>query len=68
MSFWTVVQQDASQVEQAVVSGLKDAVTYVDNTLVTEFIPELEAALMNALKTFTQQEIAAAIAAIKAAV
>jgi len=68
MSLWTVIVQDASAVEQAVVSGLKDAVTYVDNVVVTDFIPELETALMNALKTFTQQEIAAAIMAIKAAV
>lgn len=67
MSFWTVIQQDASAVESAVVSGLKDAVGYVDNVLVTEFIPELETALMTALKNFTQQEIAAAIAALKAA-
>lgn len=68
MSFWTVVIEDATEIEQAVVSGLKEAVTYVDNVVVHEFIPELEAALMGALKNFTQKEIAAAITAIKGAI
>lgn len=68
MSFLTVIESAASDVETTVVNGLKDAVGYVDNTLVVDFIPELESALMAALKNFTQQEIAIALSAIKAAV
>ena len=68
MSFLTVVESAATDIENAVVSGLKTAVTYVDNVTVTELIPELETALMTALGQFAQTEIAAALAAIKAAV
>lgn len=68
MSFLTVVESAATDIENAVVSGLKTAVTYVDNVTVTELIPELETALMTALGQFSQTEIAAALAAIKAAV
>lgn len=65
MSLWTVVVQDASDVELAVVSGLKTAITYVDNVVVNDIIPELETALMTKLQTFTQQELAVAIAAFE---
>ncbi len=68
MSFLTVVEQDAKEVENAVVAGLKTAITYVDNVVTVDFIPELETALMTALQTFSQQAIAQAITAIKAAV
>lgn len=68
MSFWTVAKQDATDIEQAVVAGCKTALNYVDNVVVHEFIPELETVLEDALDKFSQQEIAAAIAAIKAAV
>ena len=68
MSFLTVLESAATTVETDVVAGLKTAVTYVDNTLVVDFIPELETALMTALQSFSQQAIAEAIAAIKAAV
>lgn len=68
MSFLTVLEQDATEVEQSLVNGAKDFANYIDNVLVTELIPELETALMTALKNFTQQEIAVAITAIKSAV
>jgi hypothetical protein len=68
MSFLTVIESAATDVETAVVSGLKTAVTYVDNVTVTELIPELESALMTALGNFAQTEIAAALAAIKSVV
>lgn len=68
MSFLTVVEQAAVDIETTVVAGLKTAITYVDNVVVTELIPELESALMTALANFSQQEIAVAIAAIKTAV
>ena len=68
MSFLTVVEQDAKDVENAVISGLKTAITYVDNVTVTELIPELQSALMTALGSFAQTEIAAALAAIKSVV
>lgn len=68
MSLWTVVVQDASDIENAVVGGLKTALGYVDNVVVTDFIPELQTALFSKLETFTQQELAAAIAAITKAV
>lgn len=68
MSLWTVTVQDATDIEQAVVSGLKTGLQYVDNVVVTDFIPELETALSTKLETFTQTELAAAIAAITKAV
>lgn len=68
MSFLTVVEAAATDVETAVVGGLKTAVTYVDNVVVTELIPEVVSALMTKLETFTQAELAIAIAAIEKAV
>lgn len=68
MSFLTVVEQDATAVEQALVNGAKDMINYVENTAVTELIPELETALMTKLETFAQQELAVAIAAITKAI
>ena len=68
MSLWTVVVQDATDIEQGVVSGLKTGLQYVDNVVVTDFIPELETALMTKLETFTQAELALAIAALEKAV
>lgn len=62
MSFLTVVEQDATDIENAVVSGLKTAVTYVDNVFVTEIEPALLQAFMAALKVLGQDAIAAVLA------
>ena len=51
-SFITEVETVAGEVETAVVSGLKSAITYVDNVVVTDIAPELLAALKTALSTF----------------
>ena len=68
MSFLTVVEQDLAAVDAAALGAAKTMVAYVENVVVTDLIPELESALMTALQTFSQQEIAAAVAALKAAV
>lgn len=68
MSFLTVVEQAAEDIDVAAVADAKAVINYIDNVTVTEIIPELEEVLMTALKNFTQQEIAAAIATIKAAI
>jgi len=52
MSFITQIEKDATDVEQAVVTGLKAAVAYVDNVVVTDIEPELLSALQTALQTF----------------
>lgn len=59
MSFWTVVKQDASDVEQAVVSGLKSGLDYVDNVVVHDILPVLETQLIAALQQLEQEAIAA---------
>jgi hypothetical protein len=41
MSFLTAVEAEATTVEQDVVAGLKTAVSYVDNVVVTELDPHL---------------------------
>lgn len=64
MSLWTVVVADATDVENAVVSGLKTALGYVDNVAVTDFIPELESALTAAMAKLGQEALAVAIAAL----
>lgn len=58
MSFLTVVEAEASAVETAVVSGLKDAVTYVDNVVVHDILPVLESALLQAIEKFGQDVLA----------
>ena len=58
MSFLGVLQQDATDVETAVVGGLKDALNYVDNFTVTELIPTLESALLAAIEKFGQEALA----------
>jgi hypothetical protein len=50
MSFWTIVKDDATAVEQDVVNGLKAAVTYVDNIIVLDVEPALAAAFSQALQ------------------
>lgn len=59
MSFLTVVEQDATTVEQSVVAGLKTAADYVDNVTVTEIEPALLQALLAALKVLGQDAVAA---------
>jgi hypothetical protein len=59
MSFWTVVSQDASEAEQAVVSALKTAVDYVDNVVVTDILPVLETQLFAAIEKLGQEAVAA---------
>lgn len=49
-NFLTEISTEASDVEQAVVVGLKSAVEYIDNVVVTEFEPELISALKGALQ------------------
>ena len=63
MSFLTVVEQDATQVEQAVVAGLKTAVDYVDNIVVTDLLPVLETQLLAAIKALGQEAVAAVLGA-----
>lgn len=59
MSFWTVVKQDASKIETAVVSGLKTGLTYVDNVVVTDILPVLEQSLLAAIEKLGQEAVAA---------
>jgi hypothetical protein len=59
MSFLTVVEQDATAVEQAVVSGLKTAADYVDNVTVTDILPVLETQLLAAIEKLGQEAVAA---------
>jgi hypothetical protein len=64
MSFWTVVEQDATEVENAVVAGAKTCLDYVDNVFVTEIEPALETALKAAIAKLGQAALAAIIAAL----
>ena len=66
MSFLTVVEQDAKDVENAVVAGLKTAITYVDNVTVTELIPELQTALMTASQRTAESELRERVAKLEA--
>lgn len=59
MSFWTVVKQDASDVENAVVNGLKTGLHYVDNVVVTDILPVLETQLLAAIEKLGQEAVAA---------
>jgi microcompartment protein CcmL/EutN len=59
MSFFTVVESAATDVEQAVVAGLKTAVTYVDNVVVTDILPVLETQLLAAIEKLGQEAVAA---------
>ena len=59
MSFLTVLEQDATDVENAVVSGLKTGLNYVDNVVVTELLPALETALNAAIGKLGQEAVAA---------
>lgn len=59
MSFWTVVKQDASDIENAVVTGLKTGLTYVDNVVVTDILPVLEQSLLQAIEKLGQEAVAA---------
>ena len=59
MSFLTVVEQDADAIENAVVDGLKSAVTYVDNVVVTDILPVLEQSLLAAIEKLGQEAVAA---------
>ena len=59
MSFLTVVEQDAKDVENAVVAGLKTAITYVDNVVTVDFIPVLESQLLAAIEKLGQEAVAA---------
>lgn len=63
MSFWTVVKQDATDIENAVVGGLKTGLNYVDNVVVTEIEPALETALEGAISKLGQTAVAAILAA-----
>jgi|GEM_PF-5596725 len=58
MSFLTVVETAATDVETAVVAGLKTAVTYVDNVVVTDIIPALETNLLAAIEKLGQEAAA----------
>lgn len=62
MSFWTVVKEDAGDVENAVVSGAKTVLNYVDNVVVHDFVPALETALLQALEKYGQEALAALLA------
>ena len=59
MSFLTVVEQDATEVENAVVDGLKTAVGYVENVTVVDILPALETVLLNAIEKLGQEAVAA---------
>lgn len=58
MSFFTVVKQDATDIENAVVAGLKTGLNYVDNVVVTDVIPALETELLNAIEKLGQEAVA----------
>lgn len=59
MSFLTVVESAATNVETEVVAGLKTAVTYVDNVVVTDILPVLETQLLAAIEKLGQEAVAA---------
>lgn len=59
MSFLTVVEQDATEVETAVVAGLKTAADYIDNVVVTDILPVLQAQLLAAIEKLGQEAVAA---------
>lgn len=59
MSFFTVVEAAATDVETAVVAGLKTAVTYVDNVFVQDIEPVLETQLLAAIEKLGQMAVAA---------
>lgn len=59
MSFFTVVESAATDVEAAVVAGLKTAVTYVDNVFVQDIEPVLETQLLAAIEKLGQAAVAA---------
>jgi hypothetical protein len=58
MSFIGILKQDATDVETAVVGGLKTALDYVDNFTVTELIPALETQLLAAIEKLGQEALA----------
>lgn len=58
MSFWTVVKQDASDVENALVTGGKNLLTYIDNVVVVDIEPALEVALKTAIEQLGQEAVA----------
>ena len=59
MSFLTVLESAATTVETDVVAGLKTAVTYVDNVVVTDILPVLESQLLAAIEKLGQEAVAA---------
>lgn len=63
MSFWTVVKQDATDVENGVVAAAKTVLNYADNVIVTEIEPALETALEAAVEKLGQSGVAAILAA-----
>lgn len=58
MSFIGVLEDGASAVETALLNAGKDLINNIDNVTVTELIPDLETALLSALKTLEQTVIA----------
>lgn len=59
MSFWTVVKEDATEVENAVVDGAKTVLNYVDNVFVHDILPILEQELLAAIEKYGQEALAA---------
>jgi len=59
MRFFTVVKQDATDIENAVVAGLKTGLNYVDNVVVTDVLPMLETQLLAAIEKLGQEAVAA---------
>jgi hypothetical protein len=59
MSFLTVLKTDATDIENAVVSGLKTGLNYVDNVVVTDVLPVLETQLLAAIEKLGQEAVAA---------
>lgn len=59
MSFIGVVEQNLEAAEQAAVAAAKDLVSYIDNVVVVDLIPELEVVLKNGIQQLGQAALAA---------
>lgn len=59
MSFLTVVEQDATAVETALVTGGKELINYVENVTIIDIVPALEQVLKNAIIALGQEAVAA---------
>lgn len=65
MSFLTVLEQDATDVENAVVDGAKTVLNYIDKVLVTELLPAVSQALLAAIEKIGEEAVAALLSKVE---